>query len=191
VQVKAPAAATVLSRKISIGSVAKAGDELFEIADLSTVWMIANVPEEHIGKLRTGMTVRVSVQAYPDHPLTGRITKLGDQMDPETRTAPVRVEIANPGERLKPEMYATAELQAGAGPASLLIAETAIQQVQGSAVVFVKKSETVFETRPVQTGSTIDNRIEIVSGLKAGETIVTQGSFVLKSRLLKKSLEEE
>jgi membrane fusion protein, heavy metal efflux system len=190
IPVKAPASGIVLTRHVTSGSVASAGQELFTIADLSTVWMIAAVSEEHLGKIRLGMTAKVTVQAYPDQTFLGRITKLGEQLDPQTRTIPVRIELANAGGKLKPEMYATVEIAAGASGQGIFIPQSAIQQVEGKNVVFVRQSAERFEPRPVQTGLTMDGHIEITLGLKPGEQIVTSGSFTLKSHLMKGSLAE-
>jgi cobalt-zinc-cadmium efflux system membrane fusion protein len=190
IPVKAPATGILLTRHVTPGSVASTGEELFTIADLSTVWMIAALSEEHLGKIRLGMNAKVTVQAYPDQTFNGRITKLGDQLDPQTRTVPVRIELANAGGKLKPEMYATVEIAAGPSGQGLFIPQAAIQQVEGKSVVFVRKSADRFEPRPIQTGVTMDAHIEVTQGLKPGEQIVTVGSFTLKSHLMKGSLAE-
>lgn len=189
IPVKAPAAGVVIDRKVTAGSVASQGDELFVISDLSTVWMIAAVNEEHLGKIRTGMTVRVHVQAYPDEVFTGRIARIGDQLDPATRTVPARIELANRAGKLKPEMYASAEIAAGATAQAMFIPQEAIQQVEGRPTVFVQVQPGHFEPRPVETGRTLSGSEEIVAGLKPGEQIVIKGSYILKSQLMKGSLE--
>lgn len=169
---------------------ANPGDELFVISDLSTVWMIAAVNEEDLGKVRLGMPVTVRIQAYPDRTFPGRVTKLGDQLDPATRTIPVRVELANAQGRLKPEMYATAEINAGGSAEGIFIPESAVQQVDGKPTVFVRSGADRFEARVVETGRIVDHQLEVTRGLSVGERIVTQGSFTLKSQLLKGSLSE-
>ncbi|MBL8176078.1 MAG: efflux RND transporter periplasmic adaptor subunit [Bryobacterales bacterium] len=189
IPVKAPADGVVIDRHVTAGSVANQGDELFLIADLSTVWMIAAVNEEHLGKIRTGMTVKVNVQAYPEQPFAGRITRLGDQMDAATRTAPVRIELANPSGRLKPEMYATAEIAAGATAQAAFIPQEALQQIENSNVVFVETKPGTFEAREVETGRVLRGDVEVRKGLRPGEVIVAKGSYTLKSQLLKGSLE--
>lgn len=189
IPVKAPADGVLIDRHVTAGSVASQGDELFLIADLSTVWMIAAVNEEHLGKIRTGMTVKVTVQAYPDQPFTGRITRIGDQMDPATRTAPVRIELANPSGRLKPEMYASAEIAAGSTGQAVFIPQEALQQIEKSNVVFVQTKPGLFEAREVETGRVVRGDVEVTKGLQAGEVVVAKGSYTLKSQLLKGSLE--
>lgn len=189
IPVKAPADGVLIARRVTAGSVANQGDELFLISDLSTVWMIAAVNEEHLGKIRTGMKVRVNVQAYPDQPFTGRITRIGDQLDPDTRTVPVRIELANPAGRLKPEMYASAEIAAGSTAQAAFIPQEALQQVENNNVVFVLTKPGTFEAREVETGRVMGGDVEVLKGLTPGETIVAKGSYTLKSQLLKGSLE--
>lgn len=191
VPVKSPATGTVIRRNVTPGSVAKAGDELFAVADLSVVWMIAAVQEEYLGSLRTGMPVQVQVQAFRDRTFRGRITKIGEQLDPETRTIQVRVELSNPTGALKPEMYATAIIQAGGTTNALYISQSAIQQVNGQSVIFAQRDSEHFEVRAIQTGRPLDDKIEVIQGLQSGDRIVTQGSYLLKSQLLKASLSEE
>ncbi|MBI4904900.1 MAG: efflux RND transporter periplasmic adaptor subunit [Acidobacteria bacterium] len=188
--VKSPADGVVLTRKVSVGSVTSAGEELFEIADLGSLWMIASLAEEHLSRVRTGMHVRIKVQAYPDQWFSGRISRLGEQLDPETRTVPVRVELTNPNGKLKPEMFAAAELDVGGSARGIFIDETAVQQIDNQPAVFVRASGNKFLVRAVTVGKPAGGLIEIVSGLQSGETIVTRGSFLLKSQLLKGSLGE-
>lgn len=195
IPVKAPAAGTLLERKVSAGSVAAVAAELFVITDLSTVWMQAAVPEASIGKVKPGLAVRVSVQAQPGRTFAGRVIKLGEQLDSATRTLPVRIELANPGRLLRPEMYADAEFAgapaaAGAGR-TLSIGEPALQDLKGQTVVFVEKAPGEYEPRAVEPGRSQDGRVTILNGLSAGERVVVKGAFILKSQLLKKSLAEE
>jgi cobalt-zinc-cadmium efflux system membrane fusion protein len=191
VPVRAPASGVVLERNVTAGSVAAPGAELFVISDLSSLWLIAAVAEEHLGKLRTGISVRASVAAYPNRFFTGTITRIGDRLDPETRTVQVRVDLDNSAGLLRPEMYAIAEIAGAPGPAGLFVPTAAIQQLEGKPVLFVETTANHFEPRPVRSGRTMDGRIEIVEGLRAGERIVTQGSYMLKSQLLKASMTKE
>lgn len=191
IPVKSPAAGTVVSREVSVGSVVTAGAPMFTISDLSTVWMLAQVNEQHLAKLRTGMTVRVDVQAYPEQPFQGRITRLGDEFDPATRTVRARIELANRQAKLKPEMYATARIETGSGAPLLMTPDSSIQDLNGQPVVFVRKSAAVFEVQPVKTGRRQDGWTEIQQGLAEGARVVTKGAFQLKSQLLIRSLAEE
>jgi RND family efflux transporter MFP subunit len=153
--------------------------------------MIAAVSEEHLAKLRVGMPVRVYVQAYGERAFPGRIGKLGAELDPTTRTIMVRVDVPNPDGLLKPEMYATAEIELGQSEPSLFVPQVSVQEVHARSVVFVQKAEDRFEVRPVQLGRAVADTVEIAGGIRDGERIVTRGSYVLKSQLLKGSLAEE
>lgn len=189
--VRSPAAGIVISRTISSGSVAKPGDDLFVISDLSSLWMLAAIPEEYVGRVRPGMTAQVFVRAFNDRPFPGRLTRTGDQLDPATRTVQARIVLANPRGELKPEMYATAELAAGGTGEALYVPQESIQEMNGHSIVFVAASNNKFHARPVETGPRAGGSIAIVSGLTAGERVVTRGAFLLKSELLKSTLTEE
>jgi cobalt-zinc-cadmium efflux system membrane fusion protein len=134
------------------------------------------------------MAARVSVQAYPGRPFLGKIGKLGEELDPTTRTVRVRVEVPNSDGRLKPEMYASVEIDLGGSAPALFLAQEAAQEVSGQTVVFVRRAPERFEARAVQLGHTVGGAQEVLSGLKAGEAVVTRGSFALKSVLLKATL---
>lgn len=191
VPVRAPASGLVTDRKVTPGTVVSPGDEIATITDPSSIWMIASVNEADLSHLRAGQPVRVKVRAWPDQPFTGRILRLGEQLDPTTRTLQVRVGLSNPGGRLKPEMYATAEIQSSRGREALLVADTAVQEVSGHKVVFVQTAPGRYETRPVETGRNQGGLVEIAAGVKAGEQVVVKGAFALKSQLLASSLAED
>ncbi len=191
IPIRAPAAGIVLSRMVTAGSVVQPSGELFVISDLSSIWVIANVQEEFLSRVRTGMHALVSVQAYPERRFLGRVIRVDEKLDPETRTVQAIVEIDNRHGLLRPEMYAVVELEAGSSEHGLFIAQTAILDLNGQPSVFVETRPGRFEPRPVETGRTLDRLIEIRRGLAAGERVVTEGSFVLKSHLLKSTLSED
>ncbi|MEJ5369261.1 MAG: efflux RND transporter periplasmic adaptor subunit [Bryobacteraceae bacterium] len=191
IPIRSPAAGIVLSRLVTAGSVVQPSGELFVISDLSTLWVIANVQEEFLSRVRPRMPALVSVQAYPDRRFPGRVIRVDEKLDPETRTVQAIVEIDNRHGLLRPEMYAVVELEAGSSERGLFIAQTAIQDLNGQPTVFVETRTGRFEPRPVETGRTLDRLIEIRRGLTAGERVVTEGSFVLKSHLLKATLSED
>ncbi len=190
IPVRAPAAGVVLQRNVTPGTVVSPANDLFLVSDLSTLWAIAEVNEEHLAKLHIGMPVRIFVQAYPDTPFMGRIGKLGELLDPATRTIQVRIDLPNAKGRLKPEMYADAEIELGHSAPALVVPVAAVQDVRGESVVFVQTAPDRFEPRPVRTGKTWDQSYEILSGLHAGDTVVVDAAFVLKSEFLKASLSE-
>jgi RND family efflux transporter MFP subunit len=171
--------------------VVTAGQELFLVTDLSRIWMIALVPEQYLGRLRTGMNVQVTSQLHPGRGFPGRITKLGEELDPETRTLQVRIELPNPGEALKPESYATAEIPLEGAKPAIRVPRGTVQDVHGGPVVFLQTGERRYEARPVQLGRTVDGRVEITQGLAPGDRVAVRGAFLLKSLLLRSSLAED
>jgi cobalt-zinc-cadmium efflux system membrane fusion protein len=191
IPIPTPAAGTVISRNVTPGTVVAPSGELFLVSDLSTLWMIAAVSEENLSRVRPGMMARVFVQAYPNQPFRGRIAKLDDELDPTTRTVKARIELPNRDGRLKPEMYASAEIEMGGSEAALFVPQGAIQEVSGETAVFVRLGADRFELRPVEPGRIVEGTQEIVSGLKGGEAVVTRGAFIVKSQLLKSALAEE
>jgi cobalt-zinc-cadmium efflux system membrane fusion protein len=189
--IKAPASGTIIARSVTTGSVAKPGDDLFVISDLSSIWMLAAIPEEHLAGIRPGMAAQVFVRAFADRPFPGRVSRIGDQLDPATRTIPARIALANPRGELKPEMYAAAELVAGGTSEALYVPQEAIQEMNGHAIVFVASAAGRFHARPVETGSRAGGSVAILSGLAAGDKVVIRGAFLLKSEMLKSTLTEE
>lgn len=191
IPIKAPQAAVVLTRSVTQGTVVTPSNDLFVLTDLSTLWAIAEVNEEYLGKLRIGMPVSIFVQAYPNQAFQGRIAKLGEVLDAGTRTIKVRIDLPNPKGRLKPEMYADAEIQVGRGGSSLMLPAEAVQDLRGDSVVFVRVAPDRFEVRPVRTGRVVDQSVEILSGLEVGDDVVVKAAFILKSEFLKESLAGE
>jgi len=190
IPIKSPADAIVLKRLVTTGTVVNIGQELFVLADLSKVMMIAQVPEAYLGRLRVGQAVAVTVQSYPDRQFPGRIDRLAEELDPETRTLQVRIALANPNGALKPESYAKAAIPIGAARPAIFIPASAVQDIDGSTTVFVQKAASKFEMRPVALGRSVQDRVEITDGLAAGEQVAIEGAFLLKSQLLKARLGE-
>jgi multidrug efflux pump subunit AcrA (membrane-fusion protein) len=191
IPVKSPAEGVVIARNVTTGTVVQPGTEMFVITDLSTLWMIAAVPEEHLSRLRTNMPVQVTVPAHPGKTFRGRITKLGEQLDAATRTIQARIELGNAQGLLKPEMYGDAELELPGLRPAFYVPEHAIQEVKGNATVFVRRGREQFEAVAVETGRSANGMVEIRSTLQAGDEVVEKGAFLLKSQLLKSSLVEE
>ncbi|MBM3757049.1 MAG: efflux RND transporter periplasmic adaptor subunit [Acidobacteria bacterium] len=191
IPIKAPSAGIVLSRAVNTGTAVKPGDELFVISDLTSVWMVASVPEEALGKVRAGVNAQVFVRAFEDRPFTGRITRIGDQLDAETRTVQARIVLANTHGQLKPEMYATAEIVSGGSEEALYVPQESVQELNGHAIVFVQTGEDRFVARAVETGARAGGLVAIRSGLDASSRVAARGAFVLKSQMLKSTLVEE
>ncbi len=191
IPIKSPANGIVLARNVTPGTVVNPSTDLFVISDLSSLWMIATLAEEHLGRLKPGLPVWVTVQAYPGRRFEGRIARLGEQLDPTTRTVQVRVALPNRDGLLKPEMYARAEILLGRSAPALFVPQEAVQEIEGQTAVFVRTAPERFEPRPVRTGRAAGADVEIASGLRPGEVVAVRGSYILKSELLKAALGEE
>jgi len=189
--IRAPFAGVVIKAQTAPGDVFDADRELFSIADLSHVWVQAEVYEQDLDRVKVGQPATITVDTYPGEKFQGQVTYLGDILDPQTRTARVRCEVANPGVRLKLDMFAAIELPTHFRRRALVVPPSTVQQLNGNDVVFVRKSPTTFETKPVKTGRTVEGFTEIQSGLREGEEVVEIGSFHLKSVALSSQIGEE
>lgn len=181
VPIKSTAAGVVIERKISVGSVCNLGQDAFTVADPESLWLIASFPERSLARLRVGQNVTIGVQAYPGETFTGRILRLGDTLDKETRTLKVRIGVNARG-KLKPEMFATVKLGGGA-TRQLTIPASAVQEIDGRATVFVQSANGDFTPRNVDAEIRGAQAI-IRDGLKAGDKVAARGSYFLKGRLV-------
>jgi len=193
VPIVAPFAGRVIGRKLTRGEVVETTDNLFVIADLSEVWVLANIPEKDIPFVLAlhasgGMHADVQLNAYPGETFKGRITYVGDVLDPSTRTMQLRLELPNSDGRLKPEMFASVRLFSELQPERLAVPEAALQRDQGRTFVFVQRTASEYEVRDVQVGESNGTLTSIIAGLHEGEPVVIHGAFVLKSELLKKQV---
>ena len=190
IPVLAPASGVVVERKPTVGSVVNVGEELFAISDTSSLWMIGAASETDLAEIRPGLPVRVQVRAYPGREFSARVLKLGEQLDPATRTLQIRILVSNPQGQLKPEMYATANVRQTGRSSALYLPDQAIQDIDGVPVVFVRHAQNNFEARTVKTGQHVDGETEILEGLQRGEDVVVMGSFLLKSQMLKSAIQD-
>ena len=191
VPVRTPGSGYILKKNVSSGATVEPSTDLFVIGDLSEVWMLASVRQENLGELRLGESVNVTLAGLPKERFTGHIGNLGQELDPTTRAMQVRIVLKNSEGRLKPEMLATAEIPVGVLKSSLLVPADALQQVDGQDVVFVQTAPEHFAVRPVRIGEPANGKVPIFEGLQAGDQVVVKGSFLLKSQLLKSSIEGE
>jgi len=189
--IRAPFAGVIIRVAAAPGDVVEAGTELFSAADLSTVYVQAQVYEKDLGQIRVGQTASISIDSYPGEHFTGHVASVSDLIDPQTRTAAVRCQVANPGARLKLDMLATVEFPTSMKHAALSVPTDAVQDIEGKPTVFVRTSPSQFSVRTVETGSSSNGRTEIVHGVKEGEPVVSKGAFAVKSVLLGKELQEE
>jgi cobalt-zinc-cadmium efflux system membrane fusion protein len=184
----APFAGIVTQLSAAPGETVDPDGELMTVADLSTVWVLADIYEKDIHAVREGRQAELTIAAYPGRTFTGTITYVSDILDPSTRTAKVRVEVPNREELLKVEMFATIQIPGAATREVLAIPDGAVQQVGGETVAFVSSGGERYEKRSVTLGSRNGGWIEVTDGLKAGEMVVTEGSFLLKSEANKSAL---
>jgi membrane fusion protein, heavy metal efflux system len=191
VPILAPADGYIIEKVVTPGKTVQPSADTFVIGDLSQVWMLASVRQENLGQLRVGQSATVTLQGMASQSFPGKITNLGQELDPATRVMQVRIVLNNPGNRLRPEMLATAEIPVGGRKPALLVPSGAVQQMDGQDVVFVRTSPEHFTVRPVRTGETAGGKTPVLDGLKAGEQVVVRGSFILKSQLLKSTMESE
>ena len=175
VTVMAPIAGVVDDRLVAVGEAVEPNKTLLHIADLSQVIVQAEAYEEDIGKVALGQEARVHVFAYPSESFTGRVTFLSQQLDPEKRTLPVWITVANPDSRLKPGMFAKAALVLKRNEGVLTVPLQAVLESGGEHFVFVESGDT-FNRVDVRLGAADDRFVEIIDGLVPGDRVVTQGS---------------
>ncbi|HXF04742.1 MAG TPA: efflux RND transporter periplasmic adaptor subunit [Blastocatellia bacterium] len=187
----APQAGTVIERPFTRGELITPKDNAFTIADLSTVWILLDIYEQHLAAVTVGNEVEIKVDAYPRETFRGKIVYLSYVLKPETRTVDARVEIPNPGLRLRPGMFARAILtlpNIDDGQKVVTVPQDAIQQVDEKPVAFVEERPGTYSVRELVIGRRSGTDVEVRSGLAEGERVVTQGSFYLKSILLKERI---
>ncbi|MDE3017814.1 MAG: efflux RND transporter periplasmic adaptor subunit [Nitrospirota bacterium] len=190
VPIHAPFAGRVIARNLAKGEVVETSHELFTVADLSEVWVVANVPEKDVRFIRRNQAVEVRLAAYPQEAFQGTITYVGDVLDPATRTMGLRVTVPNRDGRLKPEMFATVRVYTNTETGVLTVPSAAIQRDQQRALVFVQIEPGTFEARPVTLGDESGETTKVLGGLREGEALVIQGAFALKSELEHHKIEE-
>jgi len=191
VPILAPASGYIIEKHVTPGKTVQTATDTFVIGDLSQVWMLASVRQEKLAQLRAGQAATVTLVGIPNERFAGKVTNLGLELDEATRVMQVRIVLNNPGNRLKPEMLANAEIPLNESKTGLLVPSDAIQQINDQDVIFVRTAPNRFAIRAVQVGETTGGKTPILKGLKADEQVVVQGSFVLKSQLLKSTMESE
>ena len=176
---RSPVGGVVLEKKALAGMRFAPGDTLFQIADVSSVWVLADVFEGDIGAVRVGQKAGVVINAYPGKRFEGRVEYVYPTLSAATRTVPVRIELANPGGLLKPAMYASVELAIGAQGKVVTVPLSAVIDSGTRQVVLVQKGEGRFEPREVKLGSRNDDVVEVREGVKEGEQVVVAANFLI------------
>ena len=190
IPIRAVASGTVMQREITPGQVVNLGAETFVVSNLSTVWVTAAVNEKDLPRIHRGAQAVVTTQGYQNTNFHGSVAMLGDQLDLQTRTLPVRVQVPNPGVKLRPGMFATAMIDEPATRTGIFIPESAVQDVNGLRAVFVTDDGSTFQVRAVKLGSRSGGLVEAVEGLNPTDHIVVDGAFMVKGELLKGSVGE-
>ncbi len=176
---RSPASGIVMEKKAVQGMRFMPGEMLYQIADLSAVWVVADVFEQDIGLVKTGARAKVTINAYPDKVFTGSVTYVYPTLKPETRTVSVRVELANPGLLLKPSMFAQVELLVGAKEKVVTVPLSAVIDSGARQIVLVQKAQGRFEPREVKLGARSDSHVAVLDGVKDGEQVVVVANFLI------------
>jgi len=188
---QAPVDGVVTGKSASVGELVEKGREVYTISDPSHLWLIGEVKERDIALVRVGQGVEFVVLSYPGETFRGKIARVSGDIEESSRTLEIRVEVDNRDRRLKPGMFADIRITTSILQNALLIDDAALQSEGEEEIVFVALDGTRFEKRTVKIGREQAGRVQILSGIKAGEKVVTEGSFTLKSEMLKGELGEE
>lgn len=185
--IRAPFAGKVVERDATLGELVETTDSLFLLADIRQVWLWIDLYERDISKARIGQKVEVRMDAWPEDVFTGRVSYLGDQLDSDSRTLRARVDLPNPGARLRPGMFGRAFLEAddwGEAEALTAVLREALLREGNRTFVFIVTEPGTFERRWVETGTVTERWAEVVAGLSPGDEVVVEGAFLLKSQSL-------
>ena len=188
---RAPFEGIITKYDVAPGELVEPERELFTLANLSTVWVLADLYEKDLAKVAPNTTAKVKVEAYPDRVFVGQLTYVSDLIDPTTRTAKVRCVVPNPDGALKLDMFAKVVVPIRDQRQALVVPATAVQQIDGQSVVFVRQSTTRFERRDVVVGATAEGRVEVSGAVKPGDVVVGAGSFYLKTAALRERIAED
>lgn len=176
---RSPYSGYVLEKTALEGQRVMMGDPLYKLADLSVVWIEGEIFEKDLPSVHLGQQVNAEFEGLAGETRTGRITYIYPTINPDTRTAKVRVVLPNPGMRLKPGMYSTLRMDGSGSVATLGVPRSAVLQTGERSLVFVKSGNGQLQPREVKVGAASDDRIEILSGLNAGETVVASATFLV------------
>ena len=180
-----PLGGTVVRRTATIGHMVGVEEALFEVVDTSAMWAEIDVPEAQLANVAPGQSVTVTIENIPERTVPGVIAYVAPEVDATTRTAKARVALKNPDGALRANMFARAEIALASAKPTVMVPQSAVQRAKGVALVFVQLAPDQYEARRVKLGLTQGEMVEIVEGVKPGESVATQGSFLLKTETLK------
>lgn len=179
-QIVATVSGTVIERKITEGQVVQPADPVFLVADLSSVWVVAEIPEQNAGSIRVGEEVAVELAALPGRTVNGRLTFVSPVVNPQTRTVQVRLDLPNSQREYKPDMLASVLIQ-GKPQQRLTVPGDAVVREENRDYLYVRTGENSYRMRPVQLGIEHDGRRVVESGVREGEMVVINGAFHLNN----------
>lgn len=185
VSIVAPFDGTLIEKRVAVGDQVTDQTPLFRIANLDEVWVLANVFEKDIGRVRVGQSASVTLRSYPDRAFEGKVTWVSEVLDEKTRTLKVRIELDNRERLLKPGSFARVRLKTVGDENAIVVPAAAIQRQKSESIVFVDAGGGLYKRREIKVGARSPDAVEIADGLQAGEVVVTSGSFMLKSELEK------
>jgi len=192
IAVTSPINGSVIERTATQGEVVSTEKTLFTVADLSNLWVIIDIYEKDLGRVKPGTAVKVSTTGYVDKTFRGIISYIGEVMDEKTRTVKARVVVENTNRLLKPGMYAAVLIEAAGGTERLITVPEETVFLDGSRnYVFIQTAPEKFEMREIAVGRTLGKRLEVIRGLTSGEPVAVKGAFILKSELKKGELVDE
>lgn len=186
IEIDAPQSGFVLERNVNLGELVDPARTLFVVDDIDTLWLMADIFEQDVEYVSTGQPIDFTVDSFPNQKFHGKLDFVAGTINPETRTLAVRAVIQNPTQKLKPKMFARMRILAG-NHNVLAIPKSAVQDAGSERVVYVPTGKFKYEERVVQLGEESGDYVEVVKGLSPGDTVVTAGSFSLRSQTLKES----
>ncbi|MEG8945696.1 efflux RND transporter periplasmic adaptor subunit [Rosettibacter firmus] len=189
--VRAPFAGTLISGEARLGEFVDVGKDFFLLANLQNLWVLADVFEKDLPFISEGMIGEVIPSAYPNDSFKAKLTRIYDIVESTSRTIKARFEVSNTSNKLKPEMFVTVKVYSKLSGSNPKVSSSAIMKEKNGAYVFVALNDTTFQRREVSLGKETKEYCEVLTGLKAGEKVVTRGTFYLKSELAKETFLEE
>ena len=182
--IRAPRGGVIVERNVTPGQVVSFGQSdtptnLFVIADLSTMWVLADVYEPDVSKVRLGQVISITPPCCPEERVDGKVTYISDSVDPQTRTVKVRAVLPNPKRTLKAEMFVKVNMSAGMGNV-LVIPQSAVHRENNETYVFVEKAKGSYERRTVKLGADLDSFVQVLGGITPQDRLVSTGSILLK-----------
>lgn len=179
--VRAQFGGTVLEKQVLPGAYIMQGEKLYAVSDLSSVWLYADLYEKDVANVQVGQNVAVTTTAYPGETFTGVVSFINPVLDDATRTIKVRIELANPDGRLKPNMFANANIKVPLGE-TFVIPSSSLLDTGKRKVVFVAQGEDTFVKRDIVIGQETNGLVQVLSGLQPGEVVVTAATFLIDSQ---------